>query len=63
MVFNIARSVGLVAGFVNFLTLCAVHTRYSKTLKNSEQRFRDHLSGTKVTIWICSGYDVVFNFS
>ena len=28
-----------------------------------EQYILDHLSGTKVTIWICSQYDVVFSFS
>ena len=45
-----------------FLISCAVHTRYSKTLKYSEQFFRHHLLGTKVRIWICSEYDAVFNF-
>ena len=56
----------LIAGFANippsFLISCAVHTRYSKTLKYSEQYFRDHLLGIKVRIWICSEYDAVFNF-
>ena len=55
------------AGFANilptFLISCEVQTRYSKTLKYSEQYIRDHLSGTKVRIWICSEYDAVFNFS
>ena len=54
-------------GFANipptFLISCEVGTRYSKTLKYSEQYIRDHLSGTKVRIWICSEYDAVFNFS
>ena len=54
------------AGFANisptFLISCEVQTRYSKTLKYSEQYIRDHLSGTKVRIWICSEYDAVFNF-
>ena len=54
-------------GFANisppFLTSCEVQTRYSKTLKYSEQYVRDHLSSTKVIIWICSEYDAVFNFS
>ena len=31
-----------------------VQTRYSKTLKYSQKYIRDHLSGTKVSIWICS---------
>ena len=56
----------LVAGFANipptFLISCEVQTRYSKILKYSEQYIRDHLSGTKVRIWICSEYDAVFNF-
>ena len=47
----------------NFLILCEVQTRYSKILKYSEQYIRDHLSGTKVRIWIGSEYDAVFNFS
>ena len=55
------------AGFANilptFLISCEVQTRYSKILKYSEQYIRDHLSGTKVRIWICSEYDAVFNFS
>ena len=55
------------AGFANisptFLISCEFQTRYSKTLKYSEQYIRDHLSGTKVRIWICSGYDAVFTFS
>ena len=46
-----------------FLISCEVQTRYSKTLKYSEQYIRDHLSGTKVSIWICSEYDAVFNLS
>ena len=44
------------AGFANippnFLISCEVQTRYSKTLKYSEQYIRDHLSGTKVRIWV-----------
>ena len=45
------------AGFANipptFLISYEVQTRYSKTLKNFEKYFRDHLSGTKVRISIC----------
>ena len=52
------------AGFANipptFLISCEVQTRYSKILKYSEQYIRDHLSGTKVRIWIGSEYDAVF---
>ena len=48
---------------VTFLILCEVQQRYSKTLKYSEQYNRDHLSGTKVRIWIYSEYDANFNFS
>ena len=55
------------AGFANIsptvLVSCEVHTRYSKTPKHSEQYIREHLSGTEVKIWICSEYDVIFNFS
>ena len=55
------------AGFANisptFLISCEVQTKYSKILKYSEQYIREHLSGTKVRIWICSEYDAVFNFS
>ena len=55
------------AGFANisptFLISCEVQTKYSKILKYSEQYIRDHLSGTKVRIWIDSEYDAVFNFS
>ena len=55
------------AGFANispaFLISCEFQTRYSKALKYSEQYIRDHLSGTKVRIWIGSEYDAVFNFS
>ena len=55
------------AGFANIpptsLISCEVQIRYSKTLEYSEQCIRDHLSGTKVRIWICSEYDAVFNFS
>ena len=54
-------------GFANippdFLISCEVQTRYLKTLKYSEQYIRDHLSGTKVRIWIGSEYDAVFHFS
>ena len=39
------------------------HVKYSRMLKNSELYIRDHLSGTKVTIWIDSEYDAVFDFS
>ena len=57
----------LVAGFANipptFLILCDVQARYSKILKYSGQYIRDHLSGTKVRIWICSEYDVLFSFA
>ena len=55
------------AGFANisptFLISCEVQTRYSKILKYSEQYIRDHLSGTKVRIWIGSEYDALFDFS
>ena len=44
------------AGFANipptFLISCEVQTRYSKTLKYYEKYIRDHLSGTKVRIWV-----------
>ena len=54
------------AGFANipptFLISCEVQTRYSKTLKYSKQYIRDHLSGTKVRIWICSEYDFLYCF-
>ena len=54
------------AGFANisptFLISCEVQTRYSRILKYSEQYIRDHLSGTKVRIWICAWYDAVFYF-
>ena len=54
-------------GFANFpttfFTLGEVQTRDLKTLKYSEQYIQDHLSGTKLRIWICSEYDAVFNFS
>ena len=53
-------------GFTNippdFLISCEVQTSYLKTLKYSEQYIRDHLSGTKVSIWNCSEYDAVLNF-
>ena len=45
-----------------FLISCEVQTRYSRILKYSEQYILDHLSGTKVRIWIGSEYDAVFNF-
>ena len=52
------------AGFVNIspnsLISCEVQTRYSKTLKYSEQYIQDYLSDTKARIWICSEYDAVF---
>ena len=55
------------AGFANipptFLVSCEVQTKYSEILKYSEQYIRDHLSGTRVRIWIGSEYDAVFNFS
>ena len=55
------------AGFANispiFLISCKAHTRYLKILKNSEQYIRDHLSSTKVRIWIASEYDAAFSFS
>ena len=57
----------LETGFANipttFLVSCEVQTRCSKKLKYSEQYIRDHFSGTKVRILICSEYDAVFNFS
>ena len=45
-----------------FLISCEVHTRYLKTLKYSEQYFRDPLSSTNVKIWICFEHDT-FAFS
>ena len=55
------------AGFANiprtFLISCEVQRRYSRKLKYCEQYIRDHLSGTKVRMWICSEYDAVFSFS
>ena len=56
------------AGFANtprmFLISCEVQTSYSKTfLKYSEQYIGDHISGTKIRIWVCPEYDAVFNFS
>ena len=52
------------AGFaITILISCKVQTRYSRILKYSEQYIRDHLSGTKVKIWIGSEYDAVFDFS
>ena len=56
------------AGFANiplaFLISCEVQVRYAKTLKYSEQYNRtDHISVTKVRIWISSEYDAVLNFS
>ena len=55
------------AGLANipptFLISCEVRTRYSETFKYYEQYIRDHLSGNKIRIWICSEYDTVFNFS
>ena len=55
------------ASFANisptFLISYEVQLRYSKILKYSEQYMQDHLSGTKVRIWIGSEYDAVFNFS
>ena len=57
----------LAACFANipptFLISFEVQTRYSKTFRYSQQYIRDHLSGTKLKIWICSEYDAVFNFS
>ena len=46
-----------------FLISCEVQTRYSKILKYFEQHIRDHLSGSKVRIWIGSEYDAVYDFS
>ena len=55
------------AGLANisptFLISCEVQTRYSKILKYFEQHIRDHLSGSKVRIWIGSEYDAVYDFS
>ena len=57
----------LAAGFAivspSFLISCEVQTRYSKTLKYSEHYIRDHLSRTKVSMWICYKYNAIFNFS
>ena len=54
------------AGFANilptFLILCEIQTRYSKTLKYSQQYIWDNLLGTKVRIWIFSEYDAVCQF-
>ena len=51
------------AGFANIPPTFLIQIRYSKTLKYSEKYIRDHLSGTKVRIWICSECDAVFYFS
>ena len=55
------------AGFANILPAFSisweVQTKYWKALKYSEQYILYHLSGAKVIIWICSEYDIVFNFS
>ena len=54
------------AGFANiapaFSISCESQTKYSKLLKYSEQYILDHLSGSKVRIWIGSEYDAVFSF-
>ena len=55
----------LVAAFANipptFLISCEVQTRYSRTLKYSEQYIQDHLLGTKV---ILESYHLfTFNFA
>ena len=54
------------AGFANipptFLISSEVQTKYSKTLKYSEQYIRDHLSGTKVGLWTYSEYHAAFIF-
>ena len=54
------------SGFANipptFLISCETQTRYSKTSKYSEQYIRDHLSDTKVRIWIDFEYDAVLIF-
>ena len=49
--------------FTYFLISCEVQTRYSEMLKYYEQHIRDHLSGTRVRIWIGSKYDAVFSYS
>ena len=49
--------------FTYVLISCEVQTRYLKILKYSAQYIRDHLSGTRVRIWIGSEYDAVFSFS
>ena len=55
------------AGFANisptFLISCEVQKRYSRILKYFEQYIRNHLSGTKVRIWIGSEYDAVFDIA
>ena len=54
-------------GFANipptFFISCEVQTKYSKTLKYSQQYIWGYLSGTKLRIWVCSEYDAIFNFS
>ena len=54
-------------GFANisptFVISCEVEIRYSKTLKYYEQYIRQHLSGTKVIIWIYSEHNAVLNLS
>ena len=45
-----------------FLISCKVQIRYSKTLKYSEHYIRHHLPRTKVSNWISSENDAVFNF-
>ena len=49
------------AGFANISPTFLIS--YECIQKYSEQCIRDHLSGTKVRIWIGSEYDAVFSFS
>ena len=49
--------------FTYVLISCEFQTKYLKILKYSAQYIRDHLSGTRVRIWMGSKYDAVFSFS
>ena len=49
--------------FTYVLISCEFQTKYLKILKYSAQYIRDHLSGTRVRIWMGSEYDAVFSFS
>ena len=61
--FNFFQEQVLLIFHLPVLISCEVQTRYSRILKHSGQYIRDHLSGTKVRIWIGSEFDAVFTFS